>query len=135
LLSKAETTDNLYAQQKEFGMNKGIKTVIYPVKDTAQAKALFSKLFGVEPHVDGPYYVGYKVGDQELGLSPSPYGYKAGMTGPIAYHHVDDIKQSLKLILDAGGKELQPIKDVGGGMLIASATDADGNVIGLVQQP
>lgn len=115
-------------------MNLGIKTIIYPVKDTAQAKALYTKLFGVEPYVDGPYYVGYKVGDQEIGLSPSPYGYQAGLNGPVAYQHVDDIKQSLKVIVDAGGQELLPIKDVGGGMLIASAKDADGNLIGLTQE-
>ena len=116
-------------------MSHGIKTIIYPVKDTAQAKALYSKLFGVEPYMDSPYYVGYKVGDQDLGLAPNPYGVESGMTGPIALLHVDDIKQCLKLIVDAGGKELQPVKDVGGGRLIASAKDADGNLIGLLQDP
>ncbi len=30
-------------------MNQGIRTVIYPVKDLAQAKTLYSKLLGVEP--------------------------------------------------------------------------------------
>ena len=34
-------------------MNQGIRTVIYPVKDIAQAKTLYSKLLGVEPYVDG----------------------------------------------------------------------------------
>jgi len=38
-------------------MNQGIRTVIYPVKDIAQAKTLYSKLLGVEPYVDEPYYV------------------------------------------------------------------------------
>ena len=116
-------------------MNKGIKTILYLVKDTAEAKALYTKLLGVEPYVDSPYYVGYKFGDQQIGLAPNPYGLKSGMNGPIALQHVSDIKQSLKLIVDAGGKELEPIKDVGGGMLVASATDADGNLIGLTQEP
>ena len=33
-------------------MTSGIKTVIYPVRDLAPAKALFSQLLGVEPYVD-----------------------------------------------------------------------------------
>ncbi len=49
-------------------MNQGIKTVIYPVKNLSRAKALFAKLLGVEPYTDAPYYVGFKVGDQEIGL-------------------------------------------------------------------
>ena len=111
-------------------MNQGIKTVIYPVKDIARAKTLFSKLLGVEPYADAPYYVGFRVGDQEIGLDPN--GHKQGMT---AYWHVDDIKESLQLLLDAGAESLQEVKDVGGGKLIASAKDADGNIIGLIQSP
>ncbi len=111
-------------------MNQGIKTVIYPVKEIARAKALFSKLLGVEPYADAPYYVGFRVGDQEIGLDPN--GHKEGMT---AYWHVDDIKESLQLPLDAGAESLQEVKDVGGGKLIASARDVDGNIIGLIQSP
>ncbi len=36
-------------------MNQGIRTVIYPVKDIAQAKTLYSKLLGVEPSMDEAY--------------------------------------------------------------------------------
>ncbi len=109
-------------------MNQGIKTVIYPVTDLAQARALFSKLLGVEPYVDSPYYVGFKIGDQDIGLDPN--SHKAGMT---AYYHVADIKQSLQSLLDAGSQILQEINEVGGGRRIASVRDADGNIIGLVQ--
>ncbi len=111
----------------------GIGTVIYPVKDIAQAKTLYSVLLGAEPYVDQPYYVGYKVGEQEIGLDPN--GHNQGMTGPVGYVHVDDIQQSLRLLLDAGAEEQQAITDVGGGKLIATVSDADGNVIGLVQSP
>ena len=111
-------------------MNQGIRTVIYPVKDIAQARTLFSKLLGVEPYVDEPYYVGFRVGDQEIGLDPN--GHKEGMTG---YWHVDDIRGSLQLLLDAGAKALQEVKDVGGGKLAASARETDGNIIGLIQSP
>lgn len=43
------------------------------------------------------------------------------------------IRQSLQSLLDAGAQIEQEINDVGGGALIASAKDADGNIIGLRQ--
>jgi predicted enzyme related to lactoylglutathione lyase len=112
-------------------MNQGVKTIIYPVKDLARAKALYTRLLGSEPYADQPYYVSYKVGDQDIGLDPN--GHKTGMTGPLAYCHVDDIKESLRLLLDAGAEMVQGVRDVGGGRLIASVTDADNNPIGLLQ--
>jgi predicted enzyme related to lactoylglutathione lyase len=109
-------------------MNKGIKTVLYPVKDMKQAKVLFQNLLGTDPYADQPYYIGFKVGDQDIGLIPT--GHNAGMT---AFYHVNDIKNSLQILLDAGAEILQDIKNVGGGRLVASAKDTDGNIIGLVQ--
>jgi predicted enzyme related to lactoylglutathione lyase len=112
-------------------MSQGIRTVIYPVKDIAQAKSLYRKLLGVEPHMDEAYYVGFRVGDQEIGLDP--HGHNQGMTGPVGYWQVDDIKKTMKVLLSAGAQAQQEVKDVGGGKLIASVKDADGNVIGLIQ--
>src|SRR6266508_3945028 len=89
-------------------MNQGIKTVVYPVTDLAQAKATFQTFLGVEPYADSPYYVGFKFGDLDIGLDPN--GHKAGMT---AYYDVDDIKQSLQSLLDAGAQIEQEIKDIG----------------------
>jgi len=109
-------------------MNKGIKTIIYPVKDVMQTKTVFRKLLGVEPYSDQPYYVGFKIGDQDIGLVPD--NPEAGMT---AFYHIDDIKNSLQILLDADAEIIQDIKNVGGGRLIASAKDKDGNIIGLIQ--
>jgi len=75
-------------------MNKGIKTIIYPVKDVTEAKTLFRKLLGVDPYADQPYYVGFKIGDQDIGLIPN--GQQAGM---MAFYHVDDIKANLQTFL------------------------------------
>jgi predicted enzyme related to lactoylglutathione lyase len=114
-------------------MTEGIRTIIYPVKDIAKAKMLYSTLLGREPYTDEPYYVGFKVGDQEIGLDPN--GHKQGMTGPLGYYHVGDIKNSLEQLVNAGAQVQQEINDVGGGRLIASVRDADGNIIGLIQSP
>ena len=114
-------------------MIDGIKTFIYPVKDIAQAKKLYGKLLGVKPYTDEAYYVGFRVGDQEIGLDP--HGHSQGMTGPIGYWHVNDIRKSLQLLVDAGAQAQQEVTDVGGGKLIASVKDADNNIIGLIQSP
>jgi predicted enzyme related to lactoylglutathione lyase len=114
-------------------MNQGVKVFICPVKDIPQAKTLYSKLLGIEPYVDSAYYVGFKIGDQELGLDPN--GHNKGMTGPVGYWPVNNIKKSLQSLLDAGAQMQEEIKDVGGGKLIASVKDADSNIIGLIQSP
>lgn len=109
-------------------MNKGIKTILYPVKDIKASKAVFQKLLEVEPYADQPYYVGFKVDDQDIGLVPgNPEG------AAIAFYHVDNIKNSLKILTDAGAVIVQDVKNVGEGRLVASAKDKDGNFIGLVE--
>jgi predicted enzyme related to lactoylglutathione lyase len=114
-------------------MGKGMSVIVVPVKDVAVSKALYAAALGVEPYVDAPYYVGFRVGDQEIGLDPN--GHAQGMTGPVGYLEVDDIAKSLDVLLQAGAQEQQPVKDVGGGKLIAVVRDPDGNPIGLMQSP
>ena len=106
--------------------------MIYPVKDVAHAKVVYSTLFGVAPYADDPYYVGYKIGDLDIGLDPSGHG--KGMTGPVCYVHVDDIYSSFKALLEAGALSQQEVMDVGGGTLTALFKDNDGNLTGLIQR-
>jgi|SRR6185436_10682825 len=108
-------------------MANNIKVLVYPVKDVEKAKVFYGKFLGVEPYADSPYYVGYKVGDLEVGLDPH------AEMGPIAYIDTADIKASLEMITKAGGELVQEPKDVGGGLLIAKAKDANDNVIGFRQ--
>ena len=114
-------------------MTSGLNTIIYPVKDLARTKKLYSQLLGVAPYADESYYVGFRVGNQEIGLDP--HGHSKGMTGPVGYCEVDDIQESLRLLVDAGAEVHQPVSDVGGGKLIATVKDADGNITGLAQSP
>jgi predicted enzyme related to lactoylglutathione lyase len=109
-------------------VNQGIRTTVYPVKDITKAKVLYRQLLGVEPIADEAYYVGFKVGGQDIGLDPN--GHREGAT---AYYEVDDIRNVLQSLLDTGAQIVQEVKDVSGGRLIASVKDADGNIIGLLQ--
>ncbi|KKD04249.1 VOC family protein [Streptomyces sp. WM6386] len=112
-------------------MTAGLNTIIYPVKDIARAKALFSALLETEPYADEPYYVGFKDAGQDVGLDPN--GHSRGMTGPVPYWHVTDIRARLAALLGAGAELLQDVTDVGGGKLIASVKDSDGNLVGITQ--
>jgi predicted enzyme related to lactoylglutathione lyase len=109
----------------------GIKTVLHPVTDLAKAKAVYTALLGVEPQADAPYYVGYEAEGQQIGLVPG--GGPERATSPVAYWHVPDIEAKLAEVTAAGAAVKESPRDVGGGRLVATFTDPDGNVLGLIQ--
>jgi predicted enzyme related to lactoylglutathione lyase len=110
---------------------EGIRTVLHPVSDLEKAKAVYAALLGVPPQTDSPYYVGFEAAGQQIGLVPG--GAAQGMTGPVAYWHVPDIAAKLAEVTAAGATVKEPARDVGGGRLVATFTDPDGNVLGLLQ--
>jgi predicted enzyme related to lactoylglutathione lyase len=109
----------------------GIQTVLHPVSDVEKAKAVYTALLGVAPQTDSPYYVGYDVAGQHIGLLPG--GGPQGLTSPVAYWHVDDIEAKLADVTAAGATVKEPANDVGGGRVVASVIDPDGNILGLIQ--
>ena len=109
----------------------GIKTVLHPVTDLETAKAVYTALLGVAPQHDAPYYVGFDVEGQHIGLVPN--GGPQAMTSPVAFWHVTDIEAKVAEVTAAGAAVKEPAHDVGGGRLVATFTDPDGNVLGLVQ--
>jgi predicted enzyme related to lactoylglutathione lyase len=110
---------------------QGIKTVLHPVSDLERAKAVYTALLGVPPQTDGPYYVGYEVEGQQIGLVPN--GGPQGMTTPVAHWHVRDIEAKMAEVTAAGATVKESPRDVGGGRLVATFSDPDGNVLGLIQ--
>jgi predicted enzyme related to lactoylglutathione lyase len=112
---------------------QGIKTVLHPVSDLAKAKPVYTALLGVQPQADAEYYVGFEVGGQHIGLVPG--GGPQAMTSPVAYWEVSDIEAKLAEVTAAGATVKEPAHDVGGGRLVATVTDPDGNVLGLLQDP
>src|SRR5215218_3017475 len=110
---------------------QGIKTVLHPVSDLAKARTVYAALLGVPPQTDEPYYVGFEAAGQHIGLVPG--GGPQGMTSPVAYWHVLDIEAKLAEVTARGATVKEPAHDVGGGRLVATVTDSDGNVLGLLQ--
>ena len=110
---------------------QGIRIVLHPVTDLASAKAIYTALLGVEPQADSDYYVGFDAEGQHIGLEPG--GGPQGMTTPVAYWHVADIEAKLAEVTAAGATVKEPAHEVGPGRTVATFTDRDGNVLGLVQ--
>jgi predicted enzyme related to lactoylglutathione lyase len=106
----------------------GIKVVLHPVSDLAAAKPVYTALLGAPPQHDADYYVGYDVeGGQHVGLVPG------GVGAPVAYWEVADLEAKLAELTAAGGAVNEAAHEVGGGRQVATVTDPDGNVLGLVQ--
>jgi predicted enzyme related to lactoylglutathione lyase len=112
---------------------QGIKTVLHPVSDLPRATAVYTALLGVPPQTESSYYVGFEAAGQQIGLVPG--GGPQGMSSPVAYWHVPDIEAKLAEVIAAGATVKEPARDVGGGRLVATVTDPDGNVLGLLQDP
>lgn len=109
-------------------MANNIQLIVFPIKDAAKAKAFYSSYLGMEPYIDSDFYIGYRLGDFEVGLDPN------GST-IISYINVDDANAVLQNMTASGAEVVQEPMDVGGGLLIAKIKDTDGNVVGLRQQP
>jgi predicted enzyme related to lactoylglutathione lyase len=127
-----ETKGKMFLARKrgdQIRMNK-VSLIVYSAKELASTKQIFTKFLGVEPYVDQPYYVGYRVGDMEIGLDPNSQN-----PGSVTYIDVADIKSSLQEIIALGGTVQQDVKDVANGLLVASVKDKDGNILGFRQKP
>lgn len=108
----------------------GIRTILHPVSDLGQAKAVYTALLGVPPETDAPYYVGFEAAGQHIGLVPA--GGPQAMSSPVSYWHATDIEAKLAEVTAAGASVKEPVRDVGGGRLVATVTDL-GNVLGRLQ--
>jgi predicted enzyme related to lactoylglutathione lyase len=97
----------------------------------AAAKQVYAALLGVPPQADSSYYVGFEAAGQHIGLLPG--GGPQGISSPVAYWHVSNIEAKLAEMTAAGAAVKDPARDVGGGRLVATVTDPDGNVLGLLE--
>jgi predicted enzyme related to lactoylglutathione lyase len=113
-----------------------VATLVQSVSDLDAATALYRALLGTEPHTTTPYYVGFAVSDSagngfEIGLNPAG---PDGATAPIPYVGVEDIEAAVAAVTAAGATLKEAPHAVGGGTTIATVTDPDGAVLGLIHR-
>lgn len=113
-------------------MIKGLRTVVYPVADTAVARDWYAKVFETAPYFDQPFYVGFNIGGFELGLIPDGV---SGTAGAMVYWGVDDIAAEVERITALGATIHGAIEEVGANILTAELADPFGNLLCLVYNP
>ena len=107
-------------------------TIVIPTPDLDAATAVYRIAWGTEPHTETPYYVGFNLDGQEIGLNPN--GERDGMTGPVVYWKTDDLEAKVAELEAAGATVVRPVTAVGGGTSLALLTDPAGNQVGLITQ-
>ncbi|MGI9118942.1 MAG: VOC family protein [Acidimicrobiales bacterium] len=110
---------------------EGLRTVIYPSPDLASAKAWWTRVLGVEPYFDEPFYVGYNIGGYEFGLLPDA----DPSDGALTYWGVADVAAAVVALVTEGAAEHTPVSDVGGGIVTATVRAPAGNILGLIHNP
>jgi predicted enzyme related to lactoylglutathione lyase len=111
-------------------MFTGLKSVIYPSSDLQADKAFWEKVTGVKPYFDESYYVGFNIEGAELGLAPN--AAKEGLNYPVSYWHVKNAKDAADKLIADGVKVHGALRDVGGGMMMGTFEDNNGNIFGII---
>jgi lactoylglutathione lyase len=112
---------------------RGLRSCIYQVYDLALAKEFYSQALGKEPYFDEPYYVGFNVDGQELGLDPDVSKRPPGGSGVIGYWRVDDINSAWQHLTTIGATSIELPHSVGVDLQTSILADPFGNYIGLIQ--
>ena len=113
----------------------GLRTAIYRAPDLDKAKMWYSRVLGIAPYFDQPFYVGFSVGGYELGLDPDSSSTPADPGGVIVYWGVSDASAALERLLSLGAAERTAVQDVGEGIRVATVLDPFGNVLGIIENP
>ena len=116
-------------------MFQGLRTVIYGVTNIEEAKKWYSQALGFAPYFDEPFYIGFNVGGYELGLDPNASPVTKENAGVVAYWGVENIEAEYQRLIALGANEHGAVREVGGGIQVATVLDPFGNIVGLIHNP
>jgi len=109
----------------------GLRTVVYPAPELDAAKEWWSKLLGIQPYFDEPFFVGFNPGGYELGLDPAA----DPSAGPRTYWGVRNVDDAAARLLELGAVPVEPVTDVGEGIRLGTFRAPDGSVVGIIENP
>lgn len=109
----------------------GLRTTIYRVEDTEKAKAWYTKILGIAPYFDEPFYIGFNVKGYELGIQPLE-----GKTLTVeTYWGVENAESAYAKLLSEGCAPYMPVAEVGGGIKVGMVIDPFHNHVGIIENP
>jgi methyltransferase (TIGR00027 family) len=111
-------------------MLKSPKRVVYQVTDFPKARQWYCDILDAQPMFDAPIASVFKVGDGSLSVVKSERSLPDDDGRTSVYFEVDDIEAVFARLLEAGGTELSPIRELLR-IRTAQVRDPFGNVIGL----
>jgi lactoylglutathione lyase len=114
---------------------QGLRTIGYHVANITAAKEWYTKILGIEPYFDQPFYVGFNVAGYELGLQPMEEGQGTKSNNTVTYWGVDNVHEMYNDLLDEGATPHGEPMDVGDGIIVASVRDPWGNAFGIIYNP
>lgn len=112
----------------------GLRTALYYAPDIQRAKAWYREVLGIEPYVDERFYVGFKVGDTELGLDPNGEGTPGGNAGVVSFWSVTDVAAEVERLVRLGATRRSEMQEMDG-VCIATVLDPFGNIPGPIRYP
>ena len=113
----------------------GLRTAIYHVEEIEKGKAWYSKVLGINPYFDQPFYVGFNVGGYELGLQPVEHSGAEKADGAVAYWGVENAEAAYQRVIALGATPHEAVQDVGEGIKVGTVKDPFGNVFGIIENP
>ena len=113
-------------------MLQKLRTIIYHCEDLAAAKEWYTRVTGIQPYFDEPFYVGFNINGFELGLDPDMEGVQVG-NHTVAYWQVASAREAVDHFLAAGASLVQNVTNVGGPIQVAVLADPFGNHIGVIE--
>lgn len=114
---------------------QSLTSAIYVVPDLAPGTEWYTTVLGTAPYFEESFYVGFRIGSQELGLIPAESADDHGPGGSIPYWTVENADASFASLIAHGATSHYPVTDVGGGVRVGSVSDPYGNIIGIIESP
>jgi predicted enzyme related to lactoylglutathione lyase len=114
-------------------MFKSLKSITYHVFDLDEAGKWYESILNIQPILNTPFVIIFKVGDCSLSLSKAN-SIRSDSEQIEVYWEVEDIDLTFQKLISLGAKEYLPITDRLN-IRIAKVIDPFGNIIGITGLP
>jgi predicted enzyme related to lactoylglutathione lyase len=115
-------------------MFKSLKRITYHASDIAEAKKWYASVLNIQPMLDTPFVIIFRVGDCSLSISKAINPIHADSEQVEVFWEVEDIDSSFQKLVSLGAKQFTPITNVLN-IRTAKVIDPFGNIIGITDSP